>query len=107
MLPADEKPGTILSKAKKKRLAFSQQTKVSTTKMNILLPGKNEETMLIGTADRLDYVSDKFSGVKQLYEHRLKKHGTILAVFAKNSDRIKTIIITGVDMGVGPEGLTG
>ena len=96
-----------MQKAKESRLNFSQQDNVKKYNMNVQMPKAGDAVMMIGTAENLDYVSDKFDGQKRLYTHRLKKHGTILAVMPKSGDVVKTVIITDLSLHIRPEGLTG
>jgi hypothetical protein len=96
-----------MQKAKESRLKFSWQDDVKTYNMNVQMPKAGDAVMMIGTAENLDYVSDKFDGNKRLYTHKLKKHGIVLAVMPKSGDVVKTVIITDLALHIRPEGLTG
>jgi hypothetical protein len=60
----------------------------------------------LGTAVRLDYVSDKFDGVKRIYWHKFKKPPAVYVLpdTQKNGDNV--IIIRG-KFRIKKEGITG
>lgn len=92
-------PGTKERTPAKKFLDFSGRARVRKTVTNITIP---KQLIYIGDAPEINYLSDKKDGVKRLYKHILKKHGKILA-----SPNGEMIIITGLNLNIKKEGLTG
>lgn len=78
---------------------FHWKASHKTFQENIDIP---KELIFIGTADVINYVSDKFDGKTRKYIHKFKKHGNILA-----SPKGDMIIITGLKFKIKKEGITG
>lgn len=58
----------------------------------------------IGDVRNIDYISDKFGRERTDYTHDLLKFGNLIV---PDKPIIDYVIITGLAMGIGPEGLTG
>jgi len=85
-----------------KFLDFTGREKAVITNENIDLPGPKEKLIFVGRAPEINYLSNKFDGKIRLYKHKLKKHGKIFI-----TSNGKTIIISGLNINVKKEGLTG
>lgn len=92
--------------AVKQYLDFHGKQSAKLLTANIEMPDEKTPLIFIGKAPEVIYLSDKKDGKTRLYKHTVKKHGNIFAVIG-NDKRVKTIIISNLNMRIDKRGLIG
>jgi len=91
----------------KKYLQFTGNTEARVTKERILLPDEKSEMIYIGVSPQVDYLLKKKHIKGEWFYHPLKKKGKLFAVVDKKDGRVKTLIISDLNIRIDKRGLIG